>query len=298
MAIQQRPQDAKRSLMFIKNKPGKVRKAKLNVNKSAPARGKAAATALKKKEVPSKRLLIFGGAVALVVVMSIYYCSVRRGAAPATQMPAAVSSSASAPAVETPVTPSEVVHKASDTNGLPSIRSIRLQPPHPTRMDTLKAEIMAEAPDPTRIKYTYVWKVNNRIIAGATGDKFNLSALKKADLINVTVTPYDGDKAGHAMRSPFVAVHNIAPTLDLQTGRKAIKAEEPLEFQLVSVHPDSESVTFSLEPPIVPGMSIDARSGKITWIRRPDQKGTIRFGAAVEDKEKTKVKKTFDINVE
>jgi hypothetical protein len=79
---------------------------------------------------------------------------------------------------------------------------------------------------------------------------------------------------------------------------KTRKAAEPLELQLVSFHPDSDSITFSLEAPLVPGMSVDSLTGKITWIVAPNQKGTIRFGAAVEDADNTKVTKIFDIVME
>ena len=165
-------------------------------------------------------------------------------------------------------------------------------------MDALKAEVVTEAPDPGPIKYNYAWRVNDRIVAGATRDTLDLSAFKKGDRVMVDITPYTGDKEGFSVRSPFVVVHSITPSLELKAARQAIKAGEPLEFQLVSVHPDSDNVTFSLEAPIVPGMSIDGPSGKITWITQPDQKGTISFRAAVEDADKTKVKKTFEIKVE
>jgi hypothetical protein len=165
-------------------------------------------------------------------------------------------------------------------------------------MDAIKAEVVTASPDSGPITYAYVWKVNDRIVSGATGDTLNLSAFKKGDLVMVDVTPYAGDKAGYPVRSPFVVIHGITPSLDLKTARQTRKAGEPVEFQLVSLHPDSDDVTFSLETPIVPGMSIDSRSGKITWIIQPNQKGTISFGAAVEDTDKTKVKKTFEITVE
>jgi hypothetical protein len=166
-------------------------------------------------------------------------------------------------------------------------------------MDTLKAEIVtATDTNPKRITYAYVWKVNNRIVEGATGDTLNLSTFRKRDLVTVTVTPHDGDKAGFPMDGPVATIYGIPPSLDMQTPIKTRKAGEPLEFQLVSLHPDSDGITFSLEAPLVPGMSIDSPTGKITWIVPPNQKGTIRFGAAVEDTDKTKVTKTFDITME
>ncbi len=68
--------------------------------------------------------------------------------------------------------------------------------------------------------------------------------------------------------------------------------------QTVRAAADGGQLTFSLEQPLVPGMTIDGRSGKISWIIQPDQKGTIRFGAAVEDDNQTKVIKTFEITAD
>ena len=45
-------------------------------------------------------------------------------------------------------------------------------------------------------------------------------------------------------------------------------------------------------------MTIDKWSGKISWNIQPDQKGVIRFGAAVEDDNGTKVTKIFDVTVD
>lgn len=166
-------------------------------------------------------------------------------------------------------------------------------------MDTLKAEVVTAAyADPSRITYAYVWKVNNRIVESATGDTLNLSTFKKRDLVTVTITPYDGDNAGFPVESPTTLIYGIAPSLDLEAPLKTEKVGEPLELQLVSLHPDSDGITFSLEAPLVPGMSINSHTGKLTWIIPPNQKGQIRFGAAVEDTDKTKVTKTFAITIE
>lgn len=166
-------------------------------------------------------------------------------------------------------------------------------------MDNLKAEVVTSASaDPGSITYTYVWKVNNRTVADVTGDTLSLANFKKGDLVTVTVTPYEGDKAGFAVDSPILIIHGISPSLDLQAPLKKTKVGEPLEFQLVSLHPDSGSITFSLEAPLISGMTINNQTGKITWIPTSNQRGTIRFGAAVEDTDKTKVTKTFDITLE
>jgi hypothetical protein len=286
MAIQERPRGAKK-------KPGKFQK-------SAPTVGKAAPTALKGKTGPPKRMLIFGSSVGvlIILVLLIFFCSPRKETTPETPLQAAARSSSPGSATGRPAASSPGLINAANTKDLPSIRSILLQPLQPTRMNTLKAEVGTAFPDSSNVTCAYEWKVNDQIVAGATGETLNLSTFKRGDLVTVTVTPYAGDKTGHPVRSRSVVIHSITPSLDLKSARQAIKAGEPMDLQLVSLHPDSDDVTFSLEAPMVPGMSIDSHSGKITWIIPPNQKGMILFGAAVEDPDKTKVKKTFEITLE
>lgn len=266
--------------------------------KSAAAK-KAAVAPAGKRKVPPERILIFGGGfVALaVLVLLIFFYPASKKAPPGAPLQTAALSPGSVP--ERPAA-SPPVLSGDDRKDVPVIRSIRFKPPQPTRMDTLKAEVVADAPDPDRLTYTYIWKVNDRVVEGAEGDTLDLPSfdLKKRDLITVSVTPSDGEREGFTVESSVVAVHSIPPTLDLRMPRRTGKASEPLEIQLVSLHPDSEGVTFSLEAPIVPGMSIDPRSGKITWVIQPDQKGTIPFGATVEDTDKTRVTRIFNIIVE
>ncbi len=248
---------------------------------------KAAGPSAARRKIPLKEILIIGGgACALVVlVYLISFSPVSREAPPGARPQTA----AQPPGLS-----------GYDRKDFPAIRTIRFEPPQPTRMDTLSAEVLAEAPDPERLTYAYVWKVNDQVVENAKGDTLDLLALylKKRDLITVSVTPYDGGRAGFTVESPVVAVHSIPPTLDLKMPRQTRKASEPLEMQLVSRHPDSDGVTYSLEAPVVPGMSIDPTSGKITWIIQPDQQGTIHFKATVVDTEQTKVTRTFNVNVE
>jgi hypothetical protein len=275
-----------------------VRKRQGNGPKPSANEVKTAPQPNGKPKIPHRRILALGGgAVAVIILVSLFFFvsgskeTPQGGAPPKTAAPKDGSVS-EPPAVSLPGL------SGDDRKDFPVIRTIRFLPPQPTRMDTLKAEVLTEAPDPSRIIYAYVWKVNDRIVEGAEGDALNLSSLKKMDLITVIVTPYDGDRKGFPVESPVAVVYGIPPSLDLQVPPKTRKAGDPLELQLVSLHPDSAGVTFTLEAPIVPGMSIDNRTGKITWIIQPDQKGKIRFGAAVEDSDKTKVTKVFDVTLE
>jgi hypothetical protein len=178
------------------------------------------------------------------------------------------------------------------------LQSVRLRPFQPTRLDSLKAEIVAAPTAPRRLTYAYRWKVNNHLIRQETGDTLNLAPFKKGDLITVTVTPNDGVSDGFAVESPLVAVYSIPPSLELKAVRQVKKTGIPIHLQLTSTAPDSDRLVFNLEPPLVPGMNIDENSGEISWDIQPDQKGAFRFGAGVTDDNGTKVTNIFDINVD
>ncbi|MCX5838646.1 MAG: putative Ig domain-containing protein [Deltaproteobacteria bacterium] len=243
------------------------------------------------------RIWTFGGAAILIVFIAWFMLAPAQREAPrATHPPGSTGTTRTANG-QSPASAASPDARIPE-NGLAFIQTISLQPPRPSRMDTLKAEVAVAPNAPERLIYTYRWKVNDRVIEEATGDTLILSPFKKGDLITVTVTPNDGSTNGLAVESPLVAIHSVPPSLELKTMRQARKTGEPIELQLVGVAPDGDLVAFSLEPPLVPGMTIDKRSGKISWVLPPDQKGSFRFGASVEDDKGTKVTKTFDITAE
>ena len=197
--------------------------------------------------------------------------------------------------------PSAAVSERQDSEDLKGgamIQSVRLQPVLPTRLDSLRAEVVPIPRESGPLKYVYEWRVNEQVIAEATGDTLDLSPFKKRDLVSVTVTPYQEDTAGYPVRGPIVAIQSIPPSLEMKVIRKTAKIGEPCGFQLISDHPDSETVTFSLEEPKVGGMAIDGKTGKVTWIIGPDQQGIVRFGTAVQDTEGTRVTKIFEISLD
>lgn len=221
-----------------------------------------------------------------------------------------------APGPEAPRTPSPAIAETGTLPGAPApafaplpetqapeaepafIQAVRLQPDRPTRADRLQAEVVPAPAAPKKLAYAYRWKVNDRIIPEAVGDSLILASFKKGDMIAVAVTPNDGTTDGFTVESPLVAVHATAPSLGLKAQRQVRKPGQPVELELVGVSPEGGPVSFSLEPPLVPGMTIDRASGKITWTLQPDQKGPFHFGAAVADSHGTKVTKTFDITAE
>jgi hypothetical protein len=251
----------------------------------------------KKAAALPRRIVAVGGSVVLIIAVALFLLVSAQREPP--QTPLSSGTAVTGGVLDRPPRSSAPLPDA----GLPEqelafIQAVRLQPAWPTRMDSLQAEVVVSPAAPEKLIYTYTWKVNDRIIQEATGSSLILSSFKKGDLINVIVTPSDGATEGLAVESPLVAIHSAVPSLELKAVRQARKPGEPIELQLVGVAPDGDPIVFSLEPPLVPGMTIDRGSGKISWSLQPGQKGSLRFGAAVEDDQGTNVTKTFDITAE
>jgi hypothetical protein len=251
----------------------------------------------KKAAALPRRIWAIGGAAALIIAVAWFLLMPAQRETPRT--PPSSGAAETGKALNWPPTTSAVLPDARiPEQELALIEAVHLQPSRPTRMDSLQAEVVVAPTAPKKLVYTYRWKVNDQVIREATGSTLILSSFKKGDMITVTVTPNDGTTDGLAVASPLVAIHGTAPSLELNAMRRARKAGESIELQLVGVAPDGGQIAFSLEPPLVSGMTIDRRSGKISWPLQPDEKGSFRFGAAVEDDQGTKVTKIFDITVE
>ncbi|MCE5265453.1 MAG: hypothetical protein LLG97_18220 [Deltaproteobacteria bacterium] len=243
-----------------------------------------------------RRLWVLLGAAALILAAAWFLWTPGPGNAPRTPPLAAVETGAfpDAPAPAFALLPETPAPDAEPA----FIQAVRLQPDRPTRADRLQAEVVPAPAAPKKLAYAYRWKVNDRIVPEAVGDSLILASFKRGDVIAVAVTPNDGTTDGFTVESPLVAVHATAPSLELKARRQVRKPGQPVELELVGVSPEGGPVSFSLEPPLVPGMTIDRASGKITWTLQPDQKGPFHFGAAVADSHGTIVTKTFDITAE
>ena len=180
------------------------------------------------------------------------------------------------------------------------IQRILLQPSQPTRRDTITAEIfLSESAKASgkSFQYIYAWKVNNQPVPYVSGNTLQLSDFNIDDSVTVTVTPYDEGVAAPAQVSQPLKIHAVPPSLDLQFTQDKFTAGESFECQLISKHPESETVTFSLEEPKIEGMTINAKTGRITWSIPTAQKKTLQFGASVIDPEGRKTTKTFTVDI-
>jgi hypothetical protein len=252
-----------------------------------------------KAAISTQRIVAIVGVALLITFLGWFLSPSPRQAPPVTDKDRPATGPEAVPGVQSAAAPATAALNAPDAEERPVyIQGIRLTPDRPSRQDTVKVEIETTAATPGGISYRYQWKINGRIVDEATEDTLSLAGFKKGDLITVAVTPTVGRMAGFMVESQPVAIHAVPPSLELKDVPQSRKAGESLELQMAGAAPDGEQLTFSLEAPQVPGMTIDKRSGRISWRPEPNQKGAIRFGASAEDNNGTKVTKIFEINIQ
>lgn len=185
-------------------------------------------------------------------------------------------------------------HTAEDIK-LPTIKSIAFIPAEPTIFDNIKAEVLTDY-NSQKVAYEYLWEINNKPIAIIKGDTLTAGLFKKGDAIRVLVTPFVDGIKGYTYESRFIVVHSAPPSLELRETTQ--KLNDTIEFQLISKDPDGDKVTFSLEEPLLEGMTINKETGKIIWKPKERERGTYKFRASATDIDGVKITKTFEFKID
>ncbi len=177
----------------------------------------------------------------------------------------------------------------------PIIKSIKFIPAEPTILDSIKVEASTDY-DKGKVTYEYLWEINNKPVTDIKGDTLPAGLFKKGDAIRVIVTPFVDEIKGYTYESMYAVVHSAPPSLELKETTQ--KLNDTIESQLISKDPDGDKVTFSLEEPILEGMTIEKETGKIIWKPKKREEGTYKFGASATDIDGIKVIKIFEFKIE
>lgn len=176
------------------------------------------------------------------------------------------------------------------TNTAPVINSVTITPTNPTTNTTLTANVSAsDAQTPAaNLTYTYLWRKNNTVITGATGQTLNLATAgngDRGDSITVTVTASDGQLSSTAVTSSAVTVLNSPPTANDDTSTVAEDSSATVIDVLAndSSSPDSGetlSVTSVTQPT---NGTVTLTSGVVRFTPTPNFNGTTTFNYTIND---------------
>jgi len=173
-------------------------------------------------------------------------------------------------------TPSPATNETADNNGVagsenepaiqktnrpPVISAVRLAPEVVLPGIPVRVEVKATDPDQDDIRLDYTWKINNQTITDQSGEEFDTSALRKGDMITVSVIPSDGKEQGRPLESNGVLIQNRPPEITSMPG--AGVSSGFFQYHVLAKDPDNDILQYSLEGAPAE-MSIDA-TGLIHW---------------------------------
>ena len=148
----------------------------------------------------------------------------------------------------------------------PGLDKARLQLESVNNEDKLTVIVPGKDGDKEKTKYRYEWFINNELTTCSTN---TISGFKKGDKISVRITPSEGDKVGQP-KVLSVEIANVSPKV---VENKSTSFDGRLfSYQVKAVDPSGGLLTYSLmDPP--KDMSIDSRTGLISWQVRPEDYG-------------------------
>lgn len=176
------------------------------------------------------------------------------------------------------------------------VKSIQLQPKHPTIADTIKAVALSNYED-QKVSFEYKWYINDKIVEGIKDDTLPKGMFKKNDLISVSATPILDGKKGYTFISAPIIIQNSPPSLDMKEIPQNTKLADVIELQLTGTDPDGDKLTYALEDPLLAGMTINSETGKIIWKPQKKEKGLYRFKASASDSDGGKIVRTFELEI-
>ena len=161
-------------------------------------------------------------------------------------------------------------------NSPPEIRSVKFVPEVFRKGDTLGVEVSGSDSDGDDVIYEYAWEKNGTP-AGTTNRVEG--ALKRNDVIAVTITPFDGEVRGRSVTLRR-EIRNVPPSIE---GVKDGRIEgDTYTCRVMAVDPDGDPLTYVLKD-APSGMSIDGSTGTIRWEIPPGFRGKVPATVSVSD---------------
>ncbi len=166
------------------------------------------------------------------------------------------------------------------SNIIPKIQSANLIPQNPKKGDELKVEVKTFDGDGDTVSLLYEWFINGEP-SGETFDVISIDGtlIKRGDKVSVKIIPTDGEQKGQPVilystvaNSPPYVLPDIEARLDGFIYTSRVIAEDP----------EGDPLTYTLKKG-PGGMTIDSKSGVITWEVTLKDKGEHEIIVSVND---------------
>jgi hypothetical protein len=178
-------------------------------------------------------------------------------------------------------------------NSLPKIESLTL-----TTIDNqdIKAVVVTKDDDEDEVKLTYEWMCGGNVVKDAKDAVLDHTLIGQSKDVSVTVIADDGfGKSQPSVAKLNASFKNAVPTIT-STPSTTIN-NGVYTYQVTAQDEDMDSLTFSLES-APSGMSIDPKTGLVTWTLPKDVGGDYTFKVIVDDGKGGKISQSVPLVVE
>src|SRR5262245_19156697 len=165
-------------------------------------------------------------------------------------------------------------------NTPPLIKAIAFEPSQAKSGDKLLAKVDAADPDHEDVRLKFKWWRNERLVSEGEDGFLDTMGYVRGDRIVVAVTPYNQESTGQEILSDPYILANGAPQF-VTVGNPTVK-EGRVDYTVKAVDPENDSLLYSLETS-PSGMTIDEKTGHITWTIPPGAQGPYRAKVVVKD---------------
>ncbi|MBF0472191.1 MAG: cadherin-like domain-containing protein [Nitrospirae bacterium] len=131
--------------------------------------------------------------------------------------------------------------------------------------------------DSNNIELKYQWYINRILVEGNNTD--TISNFKSGDNIMVKITPYKGPNEGD-LTVLTVTPKNLPPVITKHNN--FIQKDNVYTYQVQASDPDGDTLTYKLTKGH-DDVTIDEKTGLITWKPKPDFRGTFVISITVSD---------------
>ncbi|HZD54925.1 MAG TPA: putative Ig domain-containing protein [Candidatus Aquicultoraceae bacterium] len=164
------------------------------------------------------------------------------------------------------------------SNAPPVVESVNFVPRALGPGDSLGVETSATDPDGDEIILEYAWEINGEPSGRESRIREDV-ALKRNDVLTVTITPFDGHDRG----APITlrrTIQNVPPTIDgLMDARWDGDA---YSCRVQARDGDGDPLVYALKK-APPGMSVEPSTGAIRWTVPGDLQGKVPVTVSVSD---------------
>ncbi len=145
------------------------------------------------------------------------------------------------------------------------IATVTFDPIGPTVETDLIAIPKSSGELPPDSHYEFRWVVENKIIAGITGEKLGHINFKKNNWVFCFVKLLTSGGDSSEYRSSMIRIQNSPPRILQQESPKNYSIPGTFTYQIDAIDPDGDKLTYRLISPQDYGIVLDPETGAMSW---------------------------------